>query len=313
MRERACTGEGEAGEDEAGGRPAEEFQVGDVVRLVGLRKAEYNHHMGRVVSVGDQCGRVGVALHGVLWTAAGERRTDGDGDEPPAFRRRVQCGSGDAPISLKPANLRRVQLPEERPPATTMVGCLPAAAIEGLLGQRGLGIPDAAAQRVADFLTIEWMDPAELSVTTCSSTRGDFPLKCVLDSSEGDWWISGNNLADGVGSEYLEFSVGATVRRVSFLALSIPPLPHGPLSVRDFHVLALLPGASGTEEDDWVAASPNPMHTLDKPGLQEFALVPPAETRALRLVCTRTAAAGNLLERYTGMVSCIGLFQVRFA
>ena len=34
----------------------------------------------------------------------------------------------------------------------------------------------------------------------------------------------------GIGEEYLDFSFGG-MRRISFLAMKIPSLPHGPLSV----------------------------------------------------------------------------------
>ena len=91
------------------------------------------------------------------------------------------------------------------------------------------------------------------------------------------------SLRGGVGAEYLDFSFDA-VRRVSFVAVKIPPLPHGPLSVllgmelcgsacpsiltislvgemnprRDFHLLA---GGSSESPESWMPASPVPLQT----------------------------------------------------
>ncbi|CAE7342774.1 unnamed protein product [Symbiodinium natans] len=68
----------------------------------------------------------------------------------------------------------------------------------------------------------------------------------------------------GVGREYLDFSFDA-MRRISFVAVKIPPLPYGPLSVRDFHVLA---GGSSESPESWVPASPVPLQTLDRADLR---------------------------------------------
>eukprot|EP00438_Fugacium_kawagutii_P003898 Skav220691 [mRNA] locus=scaffold472:240356:245488:+ [translate_table: standard] len=112
----------------------------------------------------------------------------------------------------------------------------------------------------------------------------------------------------GHGREYLDFSFGATPRRVTVVALKIPPLPYGPLSVRDFHLEVL--------DNDAKRKNVGMMMTLDSPEMQEFVVYPPLECCNLRLVCTRNAAAairetpGRSLLRGG---DCIGLFQVGFA
>ena len=63
--------------------------MGDLVRLRGLQKAVWNHHMGRVTGFLHQ--RVAVALHGALWPCGAQRRA-----------------------SFKPENLQRMQLLDEK-------------------------------------------------------------------------------------------------------------------------------------------------------------------------------------------------------
>merc|ERR1719387_598586 len=134
---------------------------------------------------------------------------------------------------------------------------------------------------------------SDVSLTSCSSTRGDFPLSEVLTSNVSTWWISAEqSMPGGVGEEWLQFSFGGT-RRVSFLGIRIPPLPMGPLSVREFHVLE----NDRNDEECWKLASPVTMHTLDLSELQEFAFNPPMDTSAVRLVCTSNAAAGARFGR----------------
>jgi hypothetical protein len=153
-------------------------------------------------------------------------------------------------------------------------------------------------------LVVERVGEDDISVTGCSSSRRDFPLEVVLNDARDEWWISApGSTPGGYGEEYLEFSMGSVPHRVQFVSLCIPPLPHGPLSVRAFHVLAA--DASGS----WVSVSPEFL-TLDRADLQEFALVPPVDTTAIRIVCTRNAAAGGNPIFGT---DCIGLFQVSFA
>lgn len=297
---------------------ADELPVGTAVRLVDLKSGQYNHHVGRVAIALGENGRIGILLHGVVCGHSGKMRQFTDVAESNA-------------IMFKPHNLRRIKLPESTP--LSSIGCLPAKAILRMLGEDGWGLPNNVAEQVAGCLRIHCVIPAEIGVTGCSSIRGDFPLGACLNTEENEWWISGaGTTPGGVGSEYLEFSMGSEPRRVSFVAMKIPPLPHGPLSVRDFHVLALRPGllrppariCSDTaladsdtnlldSADHWIRcpSASGILQTLDRRDLQEFALVPPVETTVIRVVCTRNAAA----DEESGFLSadCIGLFQIAFA
>lgn len=73
-----------------------------------------------------------------------------------------------------------------------------------------------------------------ISVSCASTTRGDFPLKEILTTNERSWWISADGSFElGYGREWLEFSFGG-LKRISYIGIRIPPMPQGPLSVREF-------------------------------------------------------------------------------
>lgn len=289
--------------------PAEEpepdpsFTTGTVVRLVGLQKGELNHHLGQVVaSQKIQAGRVGVALHGVAWPTAGINRRGGE----------------YAPMAFKPENLRRVRLPSPTRRCRAIWGSVAPDVLSRLFGESGFGLPANVAELIADHLRIWPVDFSKISVSGASSSHDDFPLSSVLNDLDDEWWISSTgSMPGGSGSEYLEFSLGSRPRQVSVIAMKIPPWPHGPLSVRQFHLLALRGDKPTSHPDAWVLASPRPMETLDRATLQEFALVPPLETTAVRLVCTlnaeAAAAAASRPRRRAFAANCVGLFQVRLA
>lgn len=95
------------------------------------------------------------------------------------------------------------------------------------------------------------------------------------------------------------------------MSMSIPVLPHGPLSVRHFvletsdgGVCAGVDARTGVDAGGGGSAQlstinldmewkRNPGHTfitLDEEGLQQFAVMPPIEAEYVRLVCLRNAA-----------------------
>jgi len=209
-------------------------------------------------------------------------------------------------LAVKPENLRRVSLPSDAPlPVLDSIG---RRSISRLFGDTGWGLPDNVVAGIASWLQI--LRVSDVTVTGCSSSRGDFPISAVLNDAENEWWISESGTCpDGHGREYLEFSFGAELCRVTVLAMKIPPLPYGPLSVRDFHLEVIDPMQSTTPT----------LMTLDSREMQEFVLFPPLECRKLRLVCTRNAAAAMMSGEHVPRSllgrggDCIGLFQVGFA
>lgn len=273
---------------------------GTVVRLRprGAQDKALCHHVGRVRSSAPG-GRLKVVLHGILW--------------PPSA-----ASQGRQLVDLPVCDVQPVPrpLPAARRPVTLGGASVAAEMVTRLMGERGWGLLDGIAEMIAEYLRYQRIDSAEVTVSGSSSTRGDFPLSEVLTANASTWWISAaGSMPGGVGGEWLEFSCPG-VRRIAFVGIKIPPLPQGPLSVREFHLLrrridiAALDLADD-DESAWVLASAGPMHTLDTACMQELALDPPMDTQKVRLVCTTTAAAEGLA--FFGGVDCVGLFQVCFA
>lgn len=264
------------------------FSVGEVVVLKGLKKGELNEHVGKIVSELGHSGRHGVRLHCRPYAES------------------VSEAHDYPPIAVKPEHLQRI-------PCITsgeqvgLVGTVGPKTVSMLFGERGWGLPDTVVPDVLRFLLVERVSMDQVTVSGCSSSRGDFPLAAVLNDAQGEWWISeSGTMPGGHGCEYLEFqfapsSVDPKLRRIEFIGLKIPPMPYGPLSVRSFRVLAL------TASGQWMPAS-NELQTLDRSDLQFFALAP-VDATAMRLECTVNAAAGSRAS----FSDCIGLFQVSFA
>ena len=111
----------------------------------------------------------------------------------------------------------------------------------------------------------------------------------VSDHNEGRSAPEGaGQLASKTTSQSASVSVGlATSHRVEQVTLCIPPLPFGPLSVRDFH-LETSPKADGP----WERCTAD-LTTLDTKEPQPFQLHPPIEAAFLRIVCTKNAARAS--------------------
>eukprot|EP00439_Symbiodinium_sp_Y106_P054885 s2510_g7.t1 len=174
-----------------------------------MHEEDFNHHVGRVVTLPTANGRVGVSLHGAVW------------EEPEKAAATHRPRRKYDPFSLDPQNLRRVM-----PPSTGRMCILDSmgpTGIKRLLGESGWGLPDNVVELVVSQLEIRSVQSDEVRVTNCSSGRHDFDISVVLNEREDEW-------------------------RISFVAMKIPPLPHGPLSVRDFHLLA---GGSSEDPESW--------------------------------------------------------------
>jgi hypothetical protein len=280
------------------------IHLGSSVRLTGLKSAKFNNHVGRVVQFQPDGERLGIMLHDVVW-------------KPDRLL-------SSKTMMIKPENVRLCPEPEQRPLQTTQMGTPSIPVLRRLLGERGWSLPEGVVDLVIEKLVVQRVVHDDVRVCGSSSTRGDFPLDCVLSSTKDEWWISQNgSFPYGEGEEYLEFSFGGIPRLVSFVGISIPPMPGGPLSVRRFHMEALI-GSSGANPEgnevaNWIDVSPD-LITLDRDGLQEFALVPQVETTKMRLVCTQNACSAMGLHDDDGdpvavpvSVWCVGLFKVRFA
>ena len=211
-----------------------------------------------------------------------------------------------------------------------------SAMLVALFGSRGgrTGLPDhLVTEHIVPFFTVERVTPSAVRCVRASSCRGDFPLDSVCNDNDAEWWISstsGGRFTEGAGREWLEFDLGSgdVPRRVSAVGVKIPPLPHGPLSVRRLFVEY----TAGSRDGHTVRVCTGLLETLDRPQLQRFALTPPIEATRVRVVMTLTAAGKMLREdgpaavaagsivwsarlaqmRDDGAGGCVGLFGVKF-
>ena len=160
------------------------------------------------------------------------------------------------------------------------------------------------AERVASFLTIQKVEPNAVRVVGCSSTDGSHPVEDCLSSSEDTWWISGaESMPGGEGSEFVEFQLSTTnVCRLSRVGIKIPPLPQGPLSVRDFVIQAF--DSAGV----WETISPV-WRCENVPEMQFFAFDPPGvDVQLVRVVCL----SNQLHEFYNNRLVAFNFNRVGF-
>ena len=153
-------------------------------------------------------------------------------------------------------------------------------------------------EHVLSFLKVPCLDMKHVRATNTSSLGtwnpdGRCGIAQCLDKSDDNWWISGeNSMPCGVGAEWVSFSLSDDANiptRVRFdrVELRIPPLPSGPLSVRNFFL-----ESSHTREGPWTRVTPD-LTTMDSAQTQCFD-VGPIEAAFLRIVCTRNAARANI-------------------
>jgi hypothetical protein len=181
----------------------------------------------------------------------------------------------------------------------------------------GSVLPPDLAKQVLQFLVIQRVDSDMVEVVGCSSHDKVHPLAACLSDDETTWWISGENtMPRGRGFEYVELSVGPKLRRLTAVSLKIPPLPQGPLSVREFRIESPMETIDG--ETEWIAVSP--VFTVDnRTGFQRFLLPNPADVETVRLVCL-----SNQIDPYVNVedevlashhvqrrFECVGFFSLR--
>jgi hypothetical protein len=167
-------------------------------------------------------------------------------------------------------------------------------------------------ERVVDFLTIERVVPENVRVIACSSTDGAHPPGACLSPDEDSWWISAaDSMPEGKGREYVEFELSNTLCRLTSVSIKIPPLPAGPLSVRDFCLEG--PRQVAHKGEQWGRITPV-FRVQNHSGMQQFTLDPPGlDVDRLRIVCL----SNQLSDFYNGRVfgftyQRVGYFSARF-
>eukprot|EP00946_MAST-07B_sp_MAST-7B-sp1_P001233 g1233.t1 len=283
------------------------------VALANMKTLKFNGHIATVLKVDDGGARVCLKLLGgdmhikvpvgrVVWTGLAE-----------PDRHASQSRSSGVAAAAPTVNASAQRM-------LTLDTACSLDLIDRALGPDGFGLPvHLIRDKVLPFFLCNRV--TKFSCSCASSSRGDFPLSAVTNSNDQQWWISGqDNFKLGSGREWLEFKLGDgnAVQRVSAVGVKIPPLPFGPLSVRQFHVE--YKAVDGT----WMR-HPGVFETLDHASMQRFALLPPIDTHCVRVVCTLSAVGQQLQVLADGaednddapdmnsmmmMADTVGLFQV---
>jgi hypothetical protein len=135
------------------------------------------------------------------------------------------------------------------------------------------------AQRILQYLTIKRVNQGQVRVLECSSHDRGHPLVCCLSPDEETWWMSANRTMPlGRGQQWVQFALSPTLCRLSAVLLKIPPLPQGPLSVREFFLQAF------SIDRGWHSISPI-FVVENRVGWQRFPLLDPADVDEVRVVC----------------------------
>lgn len=171
-----------------------------------------------------------------------------------------------------------------------------------------------------EYLIVKPVQHEEIQISAVSSTSDkDRPVEGLLSPSESSYWLSGNGtMPNGIGKEWVEFMFGG-IRRVSFVAVRIPALPHGPCSVRNFYLEWI------DINDGTVRRSPqqnktklDTFETLNMGTLQVFRIPRPFDADRVRFVCTRNVQSYSMSHIPGGHgrrveTDCVGMFQISFA
>ena len=290
------------------------------IALANMNSAQFNYHVGKVVKIyGSQ--HVGIEmLNGSKKIKVPPEQIIQTGISHKLAARLVSSSTTDTHGSLH-AEDSEVKNPLRVFVLDAQFGYSELIAI---FGSRGRGLPDHVVRHaIAPFFICERV--SNYACVAASSCRSDSLLTSVTIPRDDLWWISGSdNFSMGSGREWLEFCLGdgKVIKRVSAIVLKIPPLPHGPLSVRKFHIEYEHPESKGL----WTPHEQGTITLLDVVQLQPLALVPPIDTCKLRVVFTQSAV-GELWARQEagiegewtftrnhvlGMGDCVGLFQVAF-
>lgn len=147
-------------------------------------------------------------------------------------------------------------------------------------------LPADMVKLVLSFLTVKRVKPEEVQATNCSSHDGIHPLSFCLLDHDNSWWLSSHgSMPGGRGQEWVQFQLHQHLRRLSSVSLKIPPMPQGPLSVREFGLQAF------HLERGWYAITPR-FQAHNVFGWQKFSFEE-VDVDEVRLVCF-----SNQMEEY---------------
>lgn len=151
-------------------------------------------------------------------------------------------------------------------------------------------VPLEIIDKISSFFVVERVNSSSVQVVRASSSNEQHPLSAALDPSESNWWISGpDSMPGGRGREFVEFQLSTKICRLQQFSIQIPPLPMGPLSVRQLRLEKYQPPQHEDEHphppgNPWIPISP--IWTVEnKTGWQTFTLDPPVDVQLVRVLC----------------------------
>mmetsp|Transcript_20814 Transcript_20814/g.57859 ORF Transcript_20814/g.57859 Transcript_20814/m.57859 type:complete len:272 (-) Transcript_20814:803-1618(-) len=195
--------------------------------------------------------------------------------------------------------------------------------------------------KIAEYCVVQKVVPSQVTAVSASSHDGAHDLSCSLDTQDDStWWISGRDtMQQGRGREWVQYRLAgddsykiraqsqsqhhlkllqpAKPRRLTTMCVKIPPLPMGPLSVRDCHVEAKCVPQGNDEA--WSQVSPR-WTVSNRSGLQRFHLPRPVDATEVRIVCHCNQFApileefedGDMIQSSTNYAIMVGYFAVKF-
>jgi hypothetical protein len=170
-------------------------------------------------------------------------------------------------------------------------------------------LPEEICSNVASFLTVQRCVPSDIEAVAASSMDSLFKLEGCLVDDEESWWLSGEGtMPRGRGEAYVEVRLAKdnSLRRIQSVSMSIPPLPAGPLSVREFRVDV------SSEQGVWVQL-PFVFQVENVRGMQRFS-IGNVDARSIRVVCLSNQISHALLgvlDELNTSLEQVGFYAIR--
>ncbi|CAB9531104.1 expressed unknown protein [Seminavis robusta] len=153
--------------------------------------------------------------------------------------------------------------------------------ITGTGARHSSQLPVDLARRVASYLSVRRVIQSQVKAASASSMDSVYKLSGCLADDDTSWWLSGSqSMSLGRGEEFVEFQLcpaGNLLCRIEAVHIRIPPLPAGPLSVREFRVDV------ANEQKIW-RQLPYHYEVDNRTGMQRFP-IGHVDAQAIRIVC----------------------------
>lgn len=166
---------------------------------------------------------------------------------------------------------------------------------------------DLGDHHVASFLTVDSCVNSQVKAVSASSIDSQYKLTgCLVDDTDS-WWLSaGGSMPGGRGEEYVEFLLSdkEALRRLQAVSMAIPPVPAGPLSVREFRVDVK------DEKGVWTTL-PHICTVENIDGMQRFP-IGDVDATSIRVFCLSNQISAYLDAIYPSEMERVGYYAAKF-